>query len=80
MSSGHDVSEYELGSSGLPAMFHHNNRGKIDSKSREIKRKNRLKIEKNDSLFKKGNKQKFLVWYDDPPGGSGDFHVCRIAE
>ena len=28
--SGHDVSEYELGASGLPPMFHHNNRGKID--------------------------------------------------
>jgi hypothetical protein len=43
MSSGHDVSEYELGASGLPRayvspqqpwknvvvrMFHHNNRGK----------------------------------------------------
>ncbi len=27
---GHDVSEYELGTSGLPPMFHHNNRGKID--------------------------------------------------
>ena len=30
MSSGHDVSEYELDSSGLPPIFHHNNRGKID--------------------------------------------------
>ena len=30
MSSGHDVSEYEIVSSGLPPMFHHNNRGKIE--------------------------------------------------
>ena len=30
MISGHNVSEYELDSSGLPPMFHHNNRGKID--------------------------------------------------
>jgi hypothetical protein len=31
------VSEYELGSSGLPrVMFHHNNRGKIDLKSSKI--------------------------------------------
>ena len=29
MSSGHDVSEYELGASGLPPMFHHNNRAKM---------------------------------------------------
>jgi hypothetical protein len=29
MSSGHDVSEYELGASGLPPIFHHNNRGKM---------------------------------------------------
>jgi hypothetical protein len=34
MSSGHDVSEYVLDTSGLPLMFHHNNRGKID-KNRE---------------------------------------------
>ncbi len=36
MSSGHDVSEYELGASGLPPMFHHNNRGKIDENPRRI--------------------------------------------
>jgi hypothetical protein len=36
MSSGHDVSEYELVSSGLPPMFHHNNRGKIDENPRKI--------------------------------------------
>ena len=36
MSSGHDVSEYELGASGLPPMFHHNNRGKIDETPRKI--------------------------------------------
>ncbi len=30
MSSGHDVSEYELDTSGLPPMFHHNNRTKIE--------------------------------------------------
>jgi hypothetical protein len=41
MSSGHDVSEYELGALGLPPMFHHNNRGKKE------KLKNRLKIETN---------------------------------
>jgi hypothetical protein len=29
MSSGHDVSEYELDPSGLPPMFHHNNRAKM---------------------------------------------------
>jgi hypothetical protein len=29
MSSGHDVSECVSGTSGLPPMFHHNNRGKI---------------------------------------------------
>ncbi len=29
MSSGHDVSEYELGVSGLLPMFHHNNREKM---------------------------------------------------
>jgi hypothetical protein len=44
MSSGHDVSEYELGASGLPPMFHHNNRAKI-----------RLKIEKNHDFGKKKN-------------------------
>ncbi len=36
MSSGHDVSEYELGASGLPPMFHYNNRGKIDETTRKI--------------------------------------------
>ncbi len=38
MSSGHDVSEYELGTSGLPPMFHHNNnnRAKIDENPRKI--------------------------------------------
>ncbi len=35
MSSGHDVSEYELGASGLPPMLHHNNRGKIDENPRK---------------------------------------------
>jgi hypothetical protein len=35
MSSGHDVSEYELDFSGLPPMFHHNNRGKIMIENRE---------------------------------------------
>ena len=51
MSSGHDVSEYELDTSGLQPMFHHKNRGKIDEKSRKIMMenpwKNRLKIAKN---------------------------------
>ena len=36
MSPGHDVSEYELGVSGLPPMFHHNNRGRIDENQRKI--------------------------------------------
>ena len=36
MSSGHDVSEYELDYSGLPPMFHHNNRTKIDENPRKI--------------------------------------------
>ncbi len=36
MSSGHDVSEYELVDSGLPPMFHHNNRGKIDETPSKI--------------------------------------------
>jgi hypothetical protein len=52
MSSGHDVSEYELGSSGLPPMFHHNNRGKIDENPRKI------------IIFVKT--KKLLVWFDDP--------------
>ena len=53
MSSGHDVSEYELDVSGLPPMFHHNNRGKIDETPRKIK------------IFRKT--KKLLVWFDDPP-------------
>jgi hypothetical protein len=36
MSSGHDVSEYELGALGQPSKFHHNNCAKIDQKSRKI--------------------------------------------
>jgi hypothetical protein len=64
MSSGHDVSEYELGVLGLPPMFHHNNCGKIDENPRKI------------MIFR--NKKELLVWFDDPPGSSGDFLVCRI--
>jgi hypothetical protein len=65
MSSGHDVSEYEFGASGLPPMFHHNNRGKIDETPRKI------------MIFRKKKKK---VWCGEmtPPGGSGVFHVCRI--
>jgi hypothetical protein len=63
MNSGHDVSEYELGASGLPPMFHHNNRAKNHQKSRKIM----------VFLIKKNSLCGSLI-----PGGSGDFHVCRI--
>ena len=50
MSSGHDVSEYELGVSGLPPIFHHKNCGKIDENPRKV------------MIFRK--KKKLLVWKD----------------
>jgi hypothetical protein len=53
MSSGHDVSEYELGVSGLPLAY-----------VSPTPWKNCLKIEKNHDFCKK---KKFLVWCDDPP-------------
>jgi hypothetical protein len=52
MSSGHDVSEYELGASGLPRAY----------VSPQQPWKNGLKIEKNHDFRKK----KILVWCDDP--------------
>ncbi len=54
MSSGHDVSEYELGASGLPRAY----------VSSQQAWKNWLKIEKNHDFCKK---KKILVWGDDPP-------------
>jgi hypothetical protein len=53
MSSGHDVSEYELGASGLPHAY----------VSPQQPWKNWLKIEKIHDFCKK---KKFLVWCDDP--------------
>ncbi len=51
-SSGHDVSEYELGVLGLPRAY----------VSPQQPCKNWLKIEKNHDFCKKKK-----VWYDDPP-------------
>ena len=54
MSSGHDVSEYELGASGLQRVY----------VSPQQPWKNWLKIEKNHDFWKE---KKILVWCDDPP-------------
>jgi hypothetical protein len=53
MSSGHDVSEYELGASGLPRAY----------VSPQQPWKKWLKIEKNHDFCKK----KKTVWCDEPP-------------
>ena len=47
MSSGHDVSEYELGATGVPPMFHHNNRDKIDENLTKIIIFRKKKLKKN---------------------------------
>ena len=65
MSSGQDVSEYELGTSGLPRTY----------VSPQQPWKNSLKIEENHDFFKKKKKR----WGARPPGGSGDFYLCRMS-
>jgi hypothetical protein len=53
MSSGHDVSEYELDTSGL---------SRVCFTTTTVEKL--IKIEKNHDFFKK---KKLLVWCDDPP-------------